>query len=384
LIAILALASCRVRDQADPSEPIANEARVAEIVVSAPSTTISVGETVQLTATPKNSEGNTLTGGEVSWSSDDSDIATVDDSGLVQGVAQGAVKITATMDGVGGSVEISVTSGSPDLSSECASQSPEWIWCDDFESDRLAEYFEYKNPGDDDFIRVAGVGVGDSYGMRIRFDMDQVSAGSLHLAFGRTPGSYFRPVDDGSSDYREIYWRMYLKHAADWTGGGGDKLSRAIVFAGTNWSEAMIAHIWSGNSSRDGQNDSRYYLFLDPASGTDEQGNLQTTKYNDFDNLRWLGKVKGQTPLFDASHVGRWYCVEAHVRLNDAGQSNGVFELWIDDNVEASITDMNWLGSYDDYGINAIFFENYWNSGSPQVQERFFDNIVVSTERIGC
>jgi len=272
----------------------------------------------------------------------------------------------------------------PDLVAECASPAGAWIWCDDFEADRLDSYFEYANPGGDGFLRADGAGVVGSYGMRVRFAAEQVSAGSLHLAFGRTPGAYFRPVDDGTADYREIFWRMYLRHQAGWTGGGGDKLSRAIVFAGDDWSEAAIAHVWSGNSSRDGTNESRYYLLLDPASGTDEAGNLQTTGYNDFDNLRWLGIEQGATPLFDADHVGRWYCVEAHVRLNDAASSNGVFELWIDDALEARAAGLNWLGAYDAYGINAIFFENYWNSGSPVAQERYFDNIVVSTERIGC
>ena len=34
--------------------------------------------------------------------------------------------------------------------------------------------------------------------------------------------------------------------------------------------------------------------------------------------------------------------------------------------------------------INAVFFENYWNAGSPLTQERYFDNIIISTSRIGC
>jgi len=31
-----------------------------------------------------------------------------------------------------------------------------------------------------------------------------------------------------------------------------------------------------------------------------------------------------------------------------------------------------------------VFFENYWNTGSPAAQERYLDDIVVSTRRIGC
>jgi hypothetical protein len=263
------------------------------------------------------------------------------------------------------------------LSRECSAPRAEWIWCDDFEADRLDEYFEYGDAGGG-FVRAAGVGVEGSTGMRVRFAAGQVGAGSLHLAMGKTPDPYFRPVDDGTAVYREIYWRMYVKHEAGWVGGGGDKLSRATVFVSGNWAQAMIAHVWSGSPPNEA------YLVIDPASGTDEQGNVQTTRYNDFANLRWLGLARSRTPIFDSQHVGRWYCVEAHVRLNDPGSANGVFELWIDGQLEAQRSDLNWIGAYTEYGINAVFFENYWNAGSPVEQERYFDNIVVSTAPIGC
>ncbi|MDQ3997777.1 MAG: hypothetical protein M3303_12275, partial [Gemmatimonadota bacterium] len=40
---------------------------------------------------------------------------------------------------------------------ECAAPGPGWIWCDDFESDRIGRYFEYNSVGGA-FIRAAGVG----------------------------------------------------------------------------------------------------------------------------------------------------------------------------------------------------------------------------------
>ncbi|MBI4419448.1 MAG: hypothetical protein HY560_01375 [Gemmatimonadetes bacterium] len=261
---------------------------------------------------------------------------------------------------------------------ECASPRPAWIWCDDFEQDRLSRYFEHDGRGGS-FTRDSGAGHGGSVGMRARYVLGQVAAGSLHLAFGKTPQSYFRPVDVGTTVYREIYWRLYLKHQPGWGGGGGDKLTRAISFASpTSWAEAMIAHVWSSSGS------SRDYLVIDPASGTDTLGNLITTTYNDFAKLRWLGAARGHTPLFDAAHVGRWYCIETHVRLNTLGLSDGVFELWIDGETEARRTGLNWLGLFATYGINALFFENHWDAGAPQPQERYFDHLVVSTERIGC
>jgi hypothetical protein len=253
-----------------------------------------------------------------------------------------------------------------------------WLFCDDFEVNRLSKYFEYSNPNGS-FTRTAGIGFGGSTGMQAKFTTGQSNAGSLKLAFGKTPDPYLRPVDAGTKVYRELYWRMYVKNDPTWTGGGADKLSRAQSLANSQWAQAMVAPVWSGNPSTSAKN----YLMLDPATGV--SGNtLMTTAYNDFAHQQFLGLRQGITPIFDAAHVGKWYCVEAHVKLNDAGQLNGKFEFWIDNQLQASRSDLNWVGGYSAYGINTVFFENYWNNGSPKAQSRYFDNIVLSTDRIGC
>lgn len=267
--------------------------------------------------------------------------------------------------------------GGDPASAECDDPDPAWIWCDDFEENRTGAYFEYDD-ADGNFVRADGVGHDGSAGMRARFDAGQVSAGFLHLAFGRTPGPYFEPVDAGTADYRELYWRIWIRNEPGWTGGGGHKLSRSTIFHDSNWAQAMAAHVWSGGSEPDWN-----YLVVDPKSGTDESGEVVTSEFNDS-NGRWLGAEQGDTPLFDDQNVGEWHCVEARVRLNEPGASDGVFELWVDGSLDARVDGLNWVGSYDDYGINAVFVENYWNNGSPQTQERYLDRFVVSTERIGC
>jgi len=62
-----------------------------------------------------------------------------------------------------------------------------------------------------------------------------------------------------------------------------------------------------------------------------------------------------------------------------------VFELWVDGSLDAQRSGLNFVGTAP-YGMNAIYFENYWNSGSgaPVAEERYMDNIVVSTAKIGC
>ena len=215
--------------------------------------------------------------------------------------------------------------------------------------------------------------------MRARFSAGTVNAGSMKLAFGLTPQAYVDPVDAGTAKYREIYWRHWLRRAPGWTGGGGDKLSRATSLVSSNWAQSFIAHVWSGSTAG-----KLNLLVAEPASGTDVAGNLTTTTYNDFNNMRWLGGVYTTSELFSDANAGTWYCIEARARLNDAGQSNGVFQLWINGALEAERTGLNWVGAYADYGINTVFLENWWNAGSPQQQERYFDNFIVSTQRINC
>lgn len=251
-----------------------------------------------------------------------------------------------------------------------------WIWCDDFERNRLADYFEFDSAGGA-FIREAGVGRGESFGMRARFGAGAVSAGSLKLAFGVTPSARMRPVDAGTERYRDIYWRFYLRHEPGWI-GGGRKLTRVTSVVNERWAQAMIAHVWSGAPPRDA------VLVIDPASGTDQRGALRTTRYNDFAHLRWLGSARSHTELFTSPRSAEWHCIEAHVRLDDAGRGNGVFELWQDGAPQAARRGVAFMSGFRQYGINMLILENYWNEGSPRRQERFFDDLVVGTRRIGC
>src|SRR2546422_5631 len=270
---------------------------VASVAVSPATPSVTVGQTVQLTATPKDASGSPLSGRPVTWQSGNTSVATVSGSGGVGGVTAGAATITATSEGKSGTSAVTVTAGS--AAGECATPQAGWIWCDDFEQDRLSQYFEYDNSGGG-FVRTAGVGVGGSAGMRARFAAGQVDAGSLHLAFGKVPSSYFRTVDAGTVLYRDVYWRMYVRNQTGWVGGGGYKLSRAISFASANWAEAMMAHLW-GDPPATGA------LYMDPAAGTDASGNLLSTKYNDWPNLRWLGAQGGATSPLYPSQAGQGY-----------------------------------------------------------------------------
>ena len=73
------------------------------------------------------------------------------------------------------------------------------------------------------------------------------------------------------------------------------------------------------------------------------------------------------------------------MKLNNVDAGDGMLEYWINDRLEAQRTEIDWIGSYNDYGINAVYLEQYWTSVPfSKVQQRYFDNFVVSTARIGC
>lgn len=245
------------------------------------------------------------------------------------------------------------------------------IFAADFERppEQGARYFEVGSEKGS-FTWSANEGLGVRPGaMKCQFEKGQVSAGSLKVLFGKNP--FGRGIRSNET-FREIYWRVYVKHEAGWEGNPA-KLGRATCLAANDWSQGFIAHVWGGKGDA---------LCIDPATGI-RDGRKVTDRYNDFAHLRWLGLRQGDTPIFSPAESGRWVCIESHVRLNTPGRSDGVFELWVDGRPEASRTDLDWHGVWNDYAINAVFLENYWNEGSVKRQARWFDDFVISTLPIG-
>ena len=155
--------------------------------------------------------------------------------------------------------------------------------------------------------------------------------GNRKVFFGDSPTG--KVVRKGQS-FDDIYWRVYVKHQHGWTGGGPAKLSRATSIVSPNWSQAMIAHVWSSGEA----------LTLDPATGV-RGDRVVTSRYNDFANLRWLGnKPASQFKLHSTQESGRWVCVEARAKLNTPGQKDGLNQLWIDGRLEAERKNLDWRG----------------------------------------
>lgn len=274
-------------------------------------------------------------------------------------------------------ITFSVSSGTPTGALECSNwrtSHPEWIWCDDFEDDASLEanYFDVtRNNGG------LGVSTADSYGgshsLRFHYTQGQEGAGWMWRSFGRSP---VQQMSDPSTDFQEVWYRFYIKMAPGWT-GNPQKVTRTVGFYASDWSEFFMAHFWQD------QNPTANGTSIDPVSCT-SGSNPVCVGYNDFAHMTWLGYRNGVTAIYAPAEVGQWRCLEAHVKLNTAGQSNGVQEYWIDGVLQASRSDLNFRGSYTGYGINAIQLEGFWNGGAAATEDKYYDNFVISRQRVGC
>ena len=99
------------------------------VLVTPPVDSVTFGDTLRLVAEAFDETGHLVEGAQFTWSSSDPSVATVDGSGLVTGVVEGAVTITATTGNAQGTARITVVN--PDraalLALYRATDGPNWV-----------------------------------------------------------------------------------------------------------------------------------------------------------------------------------------------------------------------------------------------------------------
>ncbi len=105
----LVTAACGGGSNAGPTTPTPTPA-LTSIALSISASSLTVGSTAQLTATPKDQSGGTMTA-TVSYASSAPSVASVNASGLVTAVAAGQTVLTASSGSVSNTVTLTVTAG---------------------------------------------------------------------------------------------------------------------------------------------------------------------------------------------------------------------------------------------------------------------------------
>ncbi|NLB00053.1 MAG: PGF-pre-PGF domain-containing protein, partial [Methanomicrobiales archaeon] len=94
----------------EPVEPI-----VVCVEVYPSPVTLDIGDTNQFSATAFDQDDNVVAGVEFEWSCSGQDIGTIDEYGLFTALAAGTAVVTATVDGISGTADLTINAGEPAL-----------------------------------------------------------------------------------------------------------------------------------------------------------------------------------------------------------------------------------------------------------------------------
>jgi hypothetical protein len=229
---------------------------------------------------------------------------------------------------------------------------PAWFWCDDFETqhDITVDYDDYSTNG---FSVTTIDPFQGSYSLRQHYEQGQVEAGWISKFYCDTLSSDYGPCHD------TLYMRWYHKFEPGFE-GLPPKMAR-ITSIGAGWDKRFGVHHWIENN----------VIVADVHAQFSSQANdagWLATAYSNFDFRQ---------------HIGEWVCLEMMVKKNTPGQSDGAYIFWANDTVIINRSDVDLVGSTS-YNFNNAMLDAHWNDGSPKAQNRYYDNLVISTERIGC
>lgn len=236
------------------------------------------------------------------------------------------------------------------------------IFCDNFEA---------RDTGSGDLGRAiyknSGMQPSDANNITVTSNPSGVFQGSRALQFRYPAGGggvgYINPSLGAA--YSELYVRWYTK-----------------------WSSSFIfSPIATKNISLDTPGLQVYYI------GWAQWGNT-IKQYDQATDMIYNGNLNGGnlTPTLD-----QWYCFEFHFKLNSTpSTADGILEGWIDDvkrwNYTGQILDTRATASAK---VTGFLISGYWNCLGPsfdctQPQDqhplmyRWVDNLVISTQRVGC
>jgi len=250
---------------------------------------------------------------------------------------------------------------------------PTWIVCEDFEAPAELEsvLFEHRSVGDT-FVLSSSTGASGTRSLAMSYLEGGDARGSL--AFGRSPTAYAPPNFAVDQDFTDIHVRIRFKADDAWSGFAADGFLRVSSFANSDWAHAATVLVSADVTGK---------LAIEPFSCV--QGAVVECMQNyDFAHLRSLGRVLGPDIVFDPGAAQTWRCLELRMTLNSPGATDGSIAFWLDDMVQGSLEGLDLRGSWTEYGINQLGFSGGSPAPSAGQAWLWFDDLVISTEPIGC
>lgn len=227
----------------------------------------------------------------------------------------------------------------------------------------------------DDFDDYTGEITNWSVGSKVSIDssggIDGSQAARVHYDQSGTSGYWFsKNVQSHNLD--EVYIRFYFKMDKP---SGGSKFLKLFGqkdeprgYANTTFAINYYSGKLEEISYGDGSGTSNDTQAVIKYNGQHTDGSVEVLK---------------ATESFDGAD-GNWHCFEAYMKYNSDGKRDGEYQVWIDGTTR--IHAVNIKNRHDD---NSMFFKNidlanYCHSNFETPWNLWYDNVVISTKRIGC
>ncbi|QQS15437.1 MAG: fibronectin type III domain-containing protein [Candidatus Moraniibacteriota bacterium] len=359
------------------------------ISLSANPTSITSGQSSTLTWSSTNATSCTASG---SWS------GTKATSGTQSVSPATTSTYTLTCTGTGGatnqSATVTVGSGGSNVSmNECSTMQNGWIFCNDFDTNvttdtqRRAQWDDYDGATDVNFPQDNGPSQNSSNHVAQFLIPQNASAGAdLVKVFG--------------SSYQKLYLRYYTKYATGFPftmgnhGGGltaGDRAhlatsgyrpgDPATPSGSDEWADFRVQY-------NKGSNPIPYAysynvgMYQDCPSSGSCFGDSYPCVY-DSGQSYCTKAVDRPTATMPTITAGNWHCVEETVDMGTAGQSNGTFQLTWDGAYAGNLVNMHFRNNANNL-LHNLYLSLYSGDATHALADQRLDNIVVSTQPIGC
>ncbi len=247
-----------------------------------------------------------------------------------------------------------------------------WVLCEDFEDvgDLGSHFAAVFGSG----LAIGGPGYESAEALELTHFAQQSWSGELWIRFGEGPASANTAEPDTQFD--EVWTRFRFRADEGWpVQGPGDLLSIDGVAQNGGWGATFKARVSAGQAESSIRNSAFTCLF---------GGDHPCMGDNDWDHLDYLGGELGEVSVFGEEVAQQWHCAVVHARLNTAGNSNGLVEVAVDGQPDASLTGVDFRGSRSDLGFNMLSIAAFIQTSLQDNHRRYIDDIVVSTESLDC
>ena len=290
----------------------------------------------------------------------------------------------------------------------CAHPSPDWLLCEDFE----------KGNGDFDAFMAASDfigGVGTDDRGRVRLASDVMHGGSWSVYMPAEAGSGYRgagldwrdcngeqKTNCSMNSHDQLYFRVWVRFADDhklvhhflniggsqpddyWYHGTAGCLPNGTIAMGTTVDFHHDTHeSYFYTYFPEMSCDTRCDRYADVNAICQECASKGLPTCDDQPQCCW-GNEFAPDPAV-ALPVGRWFCLEMMMKANTVGQHDGVMAYWVDGTLALQKDGMMWRTS-STLALNRVRVQHYITTDDANgfSNRVWFDDVVVSTKRIGC